>query len=145
MGSIQSRRFRRAAAGPSDKCFSVADADRALPLVSRILSDIVAKYRELQQCRRERAALRRQGRRSEADLVDARGRQAAGRLEEFTAELAELGVQLENLEVGLVDFPGRRDGQRVSLCWKLGEPRVRFWHVPNAGFADRLPIDEACQ
>ena len=54
-------------------------------------------------------------------------------------------MRLKNLEVGLVDFPGRRNSRQVMLCWKLGEPEVGYWHDTKGGFANRRPIDEACE
>lgn len=55
------------------------------------------------------------------------------------AHLDELGVQLRDLEAGLVDFPGQRDGETVWLCWRLADPRVAFWHTTSEGFASRKP------
>jgi hypothetical protein len=123
----------------------VDEANRALPLVGRIVSDIVTRYRQVRQYRRQRALFLRQGQRSEADALENQGRAAAERLDEFVAELGELSVRIEDLDVGLVDFPSRRSGQPILLCWKLGEPRVSFWHALNGRFADRRPIDEACK
>jgi hypothetical protein len=53
-----------------------------------------------------------------------------------------LGGEVKDLESGLVDFPGRRGGEEILLCWKLGEKRVDFWHSVDGGFASRRPIDE---
>ena len=55
-------------------------------------------------------------------------------------ELAELGVQVKDLDEGLVDFPARRRGETVLLCWKLGEDEIRYWHTQDAGFAGRRPL-----
>jgi hypothetical protein len=59
-------------------------------------------------------------------------------------ELAELGVQVKDLDEGLIDFPALRRGETVLLCWKLGEDDVAFWHTVEEGFAGRrpLPLDE---
>lgn len=54
--------------------------------------------------------------------------------------LAELGVQLKDVEKGLVDFPAWREGQEVLLCWRLDEPAVAFWHDLESGFAGRQPL-----
>ena len=50
------------------------------------------------------------------------------------------GVILRDPETGLVDFPSRRDGVVVYLCWRLGEERVMFWHPPDTGFGGRQPL-----
>ena len=55
--------------------------------------------------------------------------------------VTRLGVEVKNLEMGLVDFRGERDGREVYLCWKLGEERVSFWHELNTGYASRQPLD----
>jgi len=63
----------------------------------------------------------------------------------FTRELARvsaLGGEIKDVDQGLVDFHGRRDGEDICLCWKLGERRCGFWHTPEAGFAGRRSVDE---
>ena len=52
----------------------------------------------------------------------------------------QLGVELKDLEQGLVDFPSYREGQLVYLCWKRGEPRIAFWHTMDSGYAGRKPL-----
>jgi hypothetical protein len=54
--------------------------------------------------------------------------------------LAEEQIALRDPQVGLVDFPGERDGERVWLCWKLGEERVAYWHRQDRGFAGRQAL-----
>ena len=56
--------------------------------------------------------------------------------------LASLGVQVKDLRSGLCDFPSRRDGRPVLLCWRVGEETLGFWHDPEAGVAGRRPVDE---
>ena len=48
---------------------------------------------------------------------------------------------MKDLDLALVDFPGRRGDQDVLLCWRLGEKRIQFWHTAEEGFAGRQPID----
>ena len=57
------------------------------------------------------------------------------------AELEEIGVQVKDLEKGLLDFPSMMDGQEILLCWKLGESEIGFWHTAEEGFAGRKPLD----
>lgn len=54
-------------------------------------------------------------------------------------ELQDLGVQVKDIDRGLVDFPARHpeSGDPVLLCWELGEPEVEHWHDLEAGFAGR--------
>ena len=54
--------------------------------------------------------------------------------------LSERGIVLRDPEAGLIDFPARRDGRDVFLCWRLDEERVEYWHGPETGFAGRQPL-----
>jgi hypothetical protein len=54
--------------------------------------------------------------------------------------LIDQGIVLRDAESGLVDFPTRRDGEDVFLCWRLGEDHVGYWHGPEGGFAGRQPL-----
>jgi hypothetical protein len=57
------------------------------------------------------------------------------------ARVSEVGGEIKDVEMGLVDFPGLRSGEEILLCWKLGEKRVAYWHSVDGGFASRRPID----
>ncbi len=77
------------------------------------------------------------------DLKAAQGglEQLAKEAAEAIRELGELGVVVKDLDLGLLDFPGLRDGEEVELCWQVGEDEVAFWHPLEAGFRGRKPID----
>ena len=62
------------------------------------------------------------------------------RVQEYVAELRDLGVEPKDGPQGVVDFPAMIDGRKVCLCWKLGEPEVLYWHERDAGFQDRRPL-----
>lgn len=66
--------------------------------------------------------------------------EALSMLRRHLERLNELGVILRDPETGLVDFPSTRDGHEVFLCWRLGEPRVGYWHGGHSGFAGRRPL-----
>jgi hypothetical protein len=55
-------------------------------------------------------------------------------------QLEAMDIVLRDADRGLVDFPSIRDGEEVYLCWEAGEPRVAWWHEPDAGFAGRRPL-----
>jgi hypothetical protein len=57
------------------------------------------------------------------------------------AEIDSIGVQVKDLEEGLLDFPSVMEGKSVLLCWKLGEPAISHWHTEEEGFAGRKPLD----
>lgn len=124
--------------------FSVDQANRTLPLVRRIVEDVVREHR------------RRTEQLVQLDLlVSASGdgppdtriaplerecQTIARELEGFERELRDLGIQLKDARIGLIDFPSNMDGRRVLLCWHLGEPAVQFWHDEQSGFAGRQPL-----
>jgi len=58
------------------------------------------------------------------------------------AEIHATGVQVKDIDIGLLDFPCRVEGEILLLCWKLGEEKITHWHSPEEGFAGRKPIDE---
>ena len=55
-------------------------------------------------------------------------------------DLLERDIILRDPETGLIDFPAERDGDRILLCWRLGEEHVAHWHGPEAGFAGRRDL-----
>jgi hypothetical protein len=57
------------------------------------------------------------------------------------AEIDEIGVQVKDLDQGLLDFPCLLDGETVLLCWKRGEKEIGWWHTTESGFAGRRPLD----
>jgi hypothetical protein len=72
--------------------------------------------------------------RIERDQLESVVRAAIGRIQ-------GAGCIIKDLDIGLVDFPSRLNGEEILLCWQLGEDRIRFWHRPDEGFAGRKPID----
>ena len=78
-----------------------------------------------------------------SDLNAAQGEleQLAGQVAAAAVELESLGAVVKDLDVGLLDFPGLRDGEEVELCWQVGEDTVGHWHPREAGYRGRKPID----
>jgi hypothetical protein len=64
------------------------------------------------------------------------------RFDALIHQIQETGVQIKDVNIGLLDFPALRDGREVYLCWKHGEEDIAFWHEIEAGFAGRQPIEE---
>lgn len=124
--------------------FTIEDANRTLPLVRRIVGDVVRDYWRWQEKIREFeevAANRIVGEPNEnADRLEQEAQQLARDIDGYVAEIRELGVQMKGFDTGLVDFPGEIDGRPVLLCWQLGEESVQYWHEENAGFAGRRPL-----
>ena len=67
---------------------------------------------------------------------------AVQRVKDAIAEINSTGVQVKDLDIGLLDFPCEVDGNTVLLCWKLGEKSITHWHGVSEGFAGRKRIDE---
>ena len=54
--------------------------------------------------------------------------------------LKELGCELKDIEMGLIDFPSMRDGKLINLCWMIDEESIAYWHTLDTGFASRKPL-----
>ncbi len=67
---------------------------------------------------------------------------AIRRVKDALAEIDATGVQVKDIDIGLLDFPCRVEGEILLLCWKLGEPSITHWHGTDEGFASRKPIDQ---
>ncbi len=67
---------------------------------------------------------------------------AIQRVKDAMAEIDAIGVQVKDLDIGLLDFPCRVEGEIILLCWRLGESAITHWHGETEGFAGRKPIDE---
>jgi hypothetical protein len=68
---------------------------------------------------------------------------ALQRVKDALAEIDSTGVQVKDLDVGLLDFPCLVNDQLILLCWKLGEKAITHWHGMEEGFQGRKPIDES--
>ncbi len=122
------------------KTFTLEEANALLPHLQALLDDMVES----------RSQIIAGGASLESVLQHASGnggsKKASGfvlLLQRFNANLEtikELGVELKDLDQGLVDFPSYRDGQLVYLCWKRGEKQIAFWHTIESGFAGRKPL-----
>ncbi|HLL91123.1 MAG TPA: DUF2203 domain-containing protein [Tepidisphaeraceae bacterium] len=117
--------------------FTVALANKALPLVRRIVADVV-KVNAQTVALQDKLEQTSEGRESAAVQAELDGRVA--RLNELVEELADVGCELKDYRTGLIDFVGRHKGRDVYLCWKLGEEKVGFWHEMNGGYAGRQPV-----
>ena len=75
----------------------------------------------------------------EADRREQEIREIGDDIGALLEHLADMGVQLRDLEMGLVDFPGERDGRPIWLCWRLSDPELAYWHGTDEGYASRRP------
>lgn len=126
----------------SEPLFTLERANRSLVLVRKIVTAIVNRYRELAELRSQRDLLRQTS--TTPDKLEQLGDQIAETVRALDAlhrELLEVGCVLKDWRTGLVDFPALREGQRIWLCWRLGEESVSHWHGLHEGFSGRQPID----
>ena len=124
-----------------DRIFTVEEANRTLPLVSRIVDDLVRDHGLWEDKVRE-FELATVGASPEhpdaiAELLQSEAQRLAREIEGYIAELNDLGVIVKGMDTGLVDFRGQMDGRDVYYCWKLGEASVMYWHEIDAGFVGR--------
>lgn len=128
-----------------DKTFTVEEANRTLPLVSKIVDDLVRVHRSWEDKVREfeLATVGSSPERPDAiaELLQTEAQRLAREIEGYVSELADLGVICKGMDTGLVDFPGERDGRQVYFCWMLGEPSVQYWHEVDAGFVGRQKFE----
>jgi hypothetical protein len=131
------------------KLFTPEEANASLPLVRAIASDLSRLCREVVERRQRLSFLRerqpREGRdpyQEELSQIEEDLQADAVRMQEYVAELRQLGVEPKSALDGLIDFPAMLDGRLVYLCWKLGEPEVLYWHELEAGFQGRHPLSE---
>jgi hypothetical protein len=130
------------------KFFTLEEANRTLPLVRRVVRDIVDEYRGWKEClaRYELAAAHRrpeEGESPDAAALRTRVDEIAQRINGYIAELEQVGCVLKGFDDGLVDFRSRLEGREVYLCWKLGEDDVAYWHELDGGYRNRRPLEPA--
>jgi hypothetical protein len=133
----------------SDRTFTLDEAQALLPVLESLLRTAIQAKKLMDEVDAEMQALhhriflnggmflevlplaRRKGERSRAE-------QGA---KDALAEIDSMGVQVKDLWIGLLDFPCEVEGQKILLCWKLGEKAIAYWHGVEEGFAGRKPID----
>jgi hypothetical protein len=135
----------------AEKYFNRHEAEELLPMIGEFLEEARKQKRTLDSISAEisNAALRimmlggsfppfaeLNHKKTQRDKV-------AEQLARTVDEIQQTGCVIKDLEMGLVDFPSRRGGAEVYLCWKLGEARIGYWHGIEEGFAGRKPLDDS--
>jgi hypothetical protein len=127
--------------------FTVEEANALLPRLSDLLiqmQEAKYKYDRLQEKVSEYSQrMSSNGHVIEKELNEARQElaQATAEINSLIQKAQELGCEIKDIDQGLVDFRADREGREVYLCWKLGEPDVRWWHDLDGGFAGRQPLE----
>ena len=133
-----------------DRTFTLDEAQSLLPVLGSLLRTAIAAKKLMDEVDAELQAI---GHRiflnggTHVDVVaiarrKAERAKAEQRAKDALAEIDSIGVQVKDLNIGLLDFPCEVEGQIILLCWKLGEKSITHWHGTQEGFAGRKPIDE---
>ncbi|HET6642877.1 MAG TPA: DUF2203 domain-containing protein [Gaiellaceae bacterium] len=127
--------------------FTLDEANEALTELRPLAEEMVERRRALVEAQALRAELGGQVAGNGGDLTpsdfaeaDAELERAAGALARCVEEIQAAGVLVKDLDRGLLDFPSRREGRDILLCWHVGEEEIRFWHGMDEGFAGRKPV-----
>jgi hypothetical protein len=132
------------------KLFTRHEADELLPYLAPALFKLQGLKRKHDELR-ARVGESAEKSRSNGHGVDQEAAQARREMEAAAEQISalvqkvqDMGVELKDMEQGLIDFRTVREGREVYLCWKLGEENVAFWHELDTGFAGRqsLGLDE---
>ena len=128
--------------------YTLSEANGMLPQLSQLLELMQAQRRQLDllQGRSSVVAQKTRGNGNHNPGEDVALAQATSQVEEaLEAAIKQLqtwGIELKDLQRGLIDFPTLREGREVYLCWQLGESEIAYWHETDTGFAGRQPLDE---
>lgn len=130
------------------KFFTPEEATALLPVIRQRLLRLRRLYQKARQSYREMEQIKAVGYKPDGTLIMAYdyklARQALrSAIEEANRLLAEIhgfGCLVKDVDLGLVDFPAQLDGKPVLLCWRLGEPRVAYYHGEHEGFRGRKPL-----
>jgi hypothetical protein len=134
----------------SERTFTIEEAQSLLPVLESLLRTAIAGKKVIEDFDNEQQALANRIFLNGGTFLDvvplarrkAERHKAEQRAKDAVAEIDSIGVQVKDLDMGLLDFPCEVDGQTILLCWKLGEKSITHWHGTQEGFAGRKPIDE---
>ena len=121
--------------------FTLAEAKRLIPQLEERL---LAVKQEKEVLVRSHGEIKKASANAQANggsFAGPRYIRALERISDSVEAIQEMGVLVKDLDIGLCDFPYQMDGRVVYLCWKLGEPEIRFWHEVEDGYTGRQPIE----
>lgn len=131
------------------KYFTLDQAQSLLPLLESLLRRAIEAKRAADEIEQQFRELNQNIFMSGGMFLDVdrlrRRRKAydthAQQAKDLIAEIDSIGVQVKDLDTGLLDFPCLIEGETVLLCWQMGEERIEFWHTMEGGFSGRQPLD----
>ncbi|MBX2813638.1 MAG: DUF2203 domain-containing protein [Myxococcales bacterium] len=122
--------------------FTVLDANALVPWLSAVFTEVRADVDELLARRSWEGVSKSEPGMVYAGDSDGRILELEERIQSLLHEVASLGMEIRRVD-GMVDFPSWRNGELVYLCWRLGEPKVLYWHAMHSGWPERKRLDEA--
>lgn len=125
------------APAPTRRKFTLAEANRSLPLVKRIVRDVVNVHTE---CSHLQASITATPRGRKQDELETKLEGKLQKLHDLVEEINLVGCEIKDCSIGLIDYLSRHQGRDVYLCWKLGEEKIHYWHELHSGFAGRQPV-----
>ena len=127
--------------------FTLEEANELLPAVRSLAERMVAHRHALASAQQHYAAFVARIAGNGGGLNPAEFARAQEEVEQQAAGVArcveaihELGALVKDVDEGLVDFPSRRGGAEVLLCWRVGENEITHWHGADEGFTGRKPL-----
>jgi hypothetical protein len=134
----------------SDRTFTLDEAQTLLPILESLLKQAIQGKKLIEEVDAELQETAHRVFLNGGTLVNvvhlarrkAEREKAIQRIKDAIAEIDSTGVQVKDLEIGLLDFPCQVEGETLLLCWKLGEEKITHWHSTSEGFAGRKPIDD---
>ncbi|GIV69536.1 DUF2203 domain-containing protein [Caldilinea sp.] len=125
--------------------FTLEEAQATLPQVKKLMEQVQSARREILRLRPDALPAIEQAALNGGNKLLGELAVHAMRLEEGVRGIMALGAVIKDIDAGLVDFVGLRNGREIFLCWRYGEEEIGYWHELNAGFAGRRPLDEYIQ
>jgi len=134
----------------ADRTFTLQEAQNLLPVLESLLRAAMDGKKLIEAVDNELQDLAHRVMMSGGLLVNvvqmarrkAEREKAIHRIKDTLAEINAIGVQVKDIDIGLLDFPCKVEGRIVLLCWKLGEQGITHWHTSSEGFAGRKLVDE---
>ncbi len=134
-----------------ERTFTLSEAQALLPVLRSLLRSAMEAKGAVEQIEREQQDLSSQIMRSGGLQVNFRAAlerkkrrdRAVQKLKDVLAEITATGVQVKDLDIGLLDFPCVVEGRVILLCWKADEESITHWHGVHEGFRGRKPIDDS--
>jgi hypothetical protein len=135
----------------AERTFTLEEAQQLLPMLEPLLDAAIRNKKQVEEIDSELQELGHRISASGGMLLQighwaerrAQRDAALESVQQTLSEIDALGVQVKDLDTGLLDFPCQVGDSVILLCWKLGEKKIAHWHGPTEGFIGRKPIDDS--